>query len=125
MPEVIFFDPRTDSRSLPHGTRARPGSATYCASRASPTCGGGRAGRGVVRLSAAHPTRTPTPDPSPQGGGEQDSAPVKLAVRRLVLAVASLLFVTPALADTIYVSNEQDNTISVIDSASLSVTATV
>src|SRR4051794_26442177 len=31
----------------------------------------------------------------------------------------------PALADTIYVSNEQDNTISVINSASLTVTTTI
>src|SRR5438132_9945140 len=35
-----------------------------------PPCGGGL-GRGVARLGAASPhCTTPTPDPSPQGGGE-------------------------------------------------------
>src|SRR5258705_9814617 len=109
MREVMLCEPSTVP-ALPPPLRGRVGGG-----------GGSRGKWGRLIATAA----TPPPDPSPQGGGEKDSARVKLAVRRLVLAVASLLFVTSALADTIYVSNEQDNTISVIDSASLSVTATI
>ena len=38
---------------------------------------------------------------------------------------AALLAALPALADTVYVSNEKDNTLSVIDSASMKVLKTV
>src|SRR6266481_9774253 len=79
----------------------------------------------ALRLAEAPPhpesaRKRANSDLSPQAGrGDARS------LHRCLIALASLLFVTPALADTIYVSNEQDNTISVIDSASLSVTATI
>ena len=45
------------------------------------------------------------------------------AVTPLVFALA--LLAAPAAAETVYVSNEQDNTISAIDGETLSVTATI
>src|SRR5829696_7121646 len=43
----------------------------------------------------------------------------------LLFLMVGLFAAAPALADTIYVSNEQDNTVSVIDSTTLKVTATL
>src|SRR5258706_10236878 len=102
MPEVSLRD-RSTVPALPPPLWGRVGE------------GGGSRGKWRRLIATA---ATPTPDPSPQGGGEKDSARVKLAVPRLVLAVASVLFVTPALAHTIYLSYEQANPISVIHSPS-------
>ncbi len=63
--------------SLPHGTRACPGSASSCASRASPTCGGGGLVRGVdANTSDAElpPSRLATLADLPHKGGGNERA---------------------------------------------------
>src|SRR5712671_5870470 len=55
-------------------------SRTVLASAPSPSCGGG-SGWGVVpRGTVLLHSSTPTPDPSPQGGGEQNAAPYAIAL---------------------------------------------
>src|SRR6202022_4239450 len=55
-------DGATSVRSPPHATRACPGCALSCASRAGPTCGGEGLGAGVVRET---PALRIAPPPSP------------------------------------------------------------
>src|SRR6516162_6569533 len=55
----------------PNATRAWPGCATWCASRAGPTCGGGGLGRGVELCDSVRPTmRPPPPAPPHKACGE-------------------------------------------------------
>ena len=58
--------------SLPHAPRACPGRGLFLHSRAGPTCVGEGWGGGSWLWRKLHPpSSTPTPNPSPQGGGKR------------------------------------------------------
>ena len=65
--------------------------------------------------------------PSPQMPASSAGRRVLIGrpLMRAALLLASVLIVGPALANAVYVSNEKDNTVSVIDSKTLAVTGTI
>src|SRR5690349_11884589 len=67
--------------------------------------------------------RVPSPRVGTRHARDRSSGEPMQALIPLSLGLA--LIVSPGRADTVYVSNEQDNTVSVVDGASLSVVATI
>src|SRR5229473_4714369 len=98
MPRVGFCSP-------PHATRARPGCASSCASRASPTCGGEGLGAGLLQMSKEFEEELLLPCSelhfAPDGSiigvsaqdVERDTAHDTKVCRRVVLARSSVIFV--------------------------------